>query len=307
MKRYIRADIVDIWEEPYDIRMAAAKNWEASPRTLMRLAEHEYDYSILGQVAINPNTPVEALKLLAKSPFAGVRAYVAKNPNTPSELLVRMYNKEAVTSTAPLCAIAANQNTPPKILAKLADHFDEIVRSNVAKNPNIPENALDKLSNDVMFAVQEAATYNPNCKNPEAILDFLGSQTQYTREQRRTLASNPKTSLALLTRLADDRDSVTQGFVAKHTNIPTSLLEKLSKSKYGFVQHCVAKNPNTPTYILVNLSKHAEEINDEWGLADDIIAHPNTPVAIIEKFAQSEDDLIRRGAELRLQELNRNR
>lgn len=303
MKRYVRADVVDIWEEPYNKRMEVAQSLDTSPRVLMRLAEHEYDYSILGQVAINPNTPVEALKLLAESPFAGVRACVTKNPNTSPELLRDIYNKTRVTATAPLCAIGANPKTPSDILRKLAGHYDEVVRSYVAKNPSTPDDALDQLTHDSMFMVQEAATYNPKCKNPEEILNYLGTMTSYTSEQLRTLACNPKTPVDLLLKLSKDRDPWVVGSVVRNPNTPISLLKQLSNHKSGFVRHCLAKNARTPSNILAKLSNGLDVSNDDWGMADALIANPNTPISVIRKFAQSDSDMIRRAAEARLQQL----
>lgn len=53
---------------------------------------------------------------------------------------------------------AANPNTPPHLLEKLAKDRSEYVRHKVATNPSTPHNILEKLANDRSRFVSEAAT-----------------------------------------------------------------------------------------------------------------------------------------------------
>jgi hypothetical protein len=98
------------------------------------------------ELALNPNTPPEALTLLARDEDSWVRYEVASNPNTPPETLT--------------------------ILAQ--DKFWD-VRWNVASNPNTPPETLTILARDKVWCVRTTAKQNPNY-NPVKELKVTAKQ-----------------------------------------------------------------------------------------------------------------------------------
>jgi hypothetical protein len=85
------------------------------------------------ELAQNPNTPTETLKVLATDEDYGFRCYVAKNPNTPAETLNVLATDEY---SYVRCWVAQNPNIPVETLKVLATDEDSWVRYAVARNPN---------------------------------------------------------------------------------------------------------------------------------------------------------------------------
>ena len=91
---------------------------------------------------------------------------VANNPNTPPEILAKLADGGGILIRK---VVANNPNTPPEILAKLADDEDWIVRSTVARNQNTPLEILAKLSEDEYVVVRRTVANNPNYSSRNSI------------------------------------------------------------------------------------------------------------------------------------------
>ncbi len=70
-------------------------------------------------------------------------------------------------STYDRCVIAVNKNTPPEVLARLANDVDHHVRYHVAKNPNTLPETLDRLVDEFPYNV----AINPN--TPQYLKEYL--------------------------------------------------------------------------------------------------------------------------------------
>ncbi len=66
---------------------------------------------------------------------------------------------------------AADPNTPPEVLEKLANNGDDDIRYYVARNPNTPLYVLEKLVNHDIWLVRYSVTLNPN--TPKYIKTYL--------------------------------------------------------------------------------------------------------------------------------------
>jgi hypothetical protein len=124
------------------------------------------------ELAKNPNTPVETLKVLATDKDFWVRSRVAQNPNTPVETL-----KVFATDEFPWVrwGVAQNPNTPVETLKVLAtDKFYRVLWE-VAKNPNTPVETLIVLATDEFSGVRSRVAENPNYKTQTLEL----TQVQY--------------------------------------------------------------------------------------------------------------------------------
>ena len=91
------------------------------------------------ELAQNPNTLPETLKVLATDEDPYVRYDVAKNPNTPVETLKFL---ETDKDSSVRCKVALNPNTLPETLKVLATDEDYCVRCYVAQNPNYKTQTL---------------------------------------------------------------------------------------------------------------------------------------------------------------------
>lgn len=84
MKRYIRADIVDINDEDSEFIYEHAFTSE-NPRELARLAKSS-DFRVREIVAKNPNTSIDTLWELTNDTHIGVRMGIINNPAAPHEI-----------------------------------------------------------------------------------------------------------------------------------------------------------------------------------------------------------------------------
>jgi len=199
MKRYIKAAIVPLFDEPLDVLREIASNPDTPVETLVSLYDQfnqdsgNYEYFIMLDLASNPSTPVDILEhfcnhrinhsirnavasnpsttlplleKLYKGSSYDVRRYIADNPNVSVELLRKMSESEPdiTEDYYGMCsAIAANEKTPSDILEKLSTSRNGYVRAYVAENPNTSLDVLRRmLINDKNYWVQYYITKNPN-------------------------------------------------------------------------------------------------------------------------------------------------
>ena len=85
-------------------------------------------------IASNLNTPREALEFLAQNGQYGVRKAVAANPNTPKKILLSLLNDISGIRHA----VASNPNAPVEALYKLAKDSVAQVRKSALVHPNAP-------------------------------------------------------------------------------------------------------------------------------------------------------------------------
>ena len=94
MKRYIRADVTDIFDENLEARKAAAKDPRTRPSVLDRLADDE-DHIIHVFVAANPSTSTETLtKLAERANYDILQRAIIANPNTPEKIILNIIAAE---------------------------------------------------------------------------------------------------------------------------------------------------------------------------------------------------------------------
>jgi len=184
------SDIPDDYVDDICVELAA---YSDDPEVLLELAKDEY-WKVREFVSENPNTPLEALKILSEDDDKDVRVYVAQNPNTTIDILEQlMYDEEwevrwevarnpniSIDMLRQLAndkneqvriQVAANPNTPSDVLRNLANDENEQVKFEVARNFNTPEDVLRELANDEGAYVRAVVVENPNI--PVDVLSVL--------------------------------------------------------------------------------------------------------------------------------------
>lgn len=141
---------------------------------------------------------------------------------------------------------------PKNVLYAFANVPRNIVKTNVAKNPNTSSEALNVLAEDTDYFVLMYVTKHNNVTT-EILNKVYGKTTNGT--VMGILAESAKTSPEVFSKLAqhDQISIVTK--VAKNPICPPEVLAELSKSNIGEVRVEVAKNPNTPVEVLKFLSE----------------------------------------------------
>lgn len=179
MKRYIKADIIDISEDDRNSKLTIASDPNTRPATLDRLAlEHTRNPSeVLKAVAANPSTPPKTLQRIAEQfSGSGIVGTALENPNMSEEVLRRFAEN---TNYFNRISVARNPNTPKDILSKLAHDDIKFVRRNVANNPNTPADVLAQLVVDDWKFVRWDALSNPNI-DPAVREEFYEEPDIYT-------------------------------------------------------------------------------------------------------------------------------
>jgi len=177
--------------------------------------------------------------------------------------------------------VAANNNTPPEALALLAKDNDGDVRQLVAKNSNTLPETLVLLAKDYHAFVRMSVADNKN--TPTETLAFLAKDNdEYVR---RNVAENNNTSPETLTLLSKDNNTNVREFVASNKHTSTEILALLAKDYYKFVRINVARNNNTSPETLSLLAK-----DDDFDVRRSVAKNNNTPQEILALLATKDND-----------------
>ncbi len=148
----------------YLVRQAVCENPNVPKQILDILARDEHGdvrktvrYQWIKQ-AKRKRATVQELEALAAKPSEDIKIAVAANPNTPAKLLEKLLGQGS-----PLLrkTIAQNDNVPVKLLQRLAQDDAADVRAHIAKNPRTPMETLEQLRQDSNPRVSLALAENP--------------------------------------------------------------------------------------------------------------------------------------------------
>jgi hypothetical protein len=162
--------------------------------------------AVMRKVVRNPNTPVEALVILAASPDDYVLSDVCGNKRTPVNILRERCAKDsylvhwslAANFSAPADLLEAlprardkyvahglayNPNTPLPVLRELAKHEDPLVRQGVAVNPSADTALLTDLSRDPVDYVSRQAVLRLQ-NGPRPVPDLARQPENRAQPQR---------------------------------------------------------------------------------------------------------------------------
>ncbi|MGD1912520.1 MAG: hypothetical protein ACFB2X_17225 [Rivularia sp. (in: cyanobacteria)] len=246
---------------------------------------------------------------LLKMLDAEVRLYIAESLNT-SEQVLAMLARDSYSKVRAM--VAQNPHTPINIVEQLMGDISDIVREAVAYHPLTPLNLHQQ------FQLQLEAIENP--VTSEDVLRQL-STSQWMRI-RLGVAAHSNTPTDILLQLASsDEDVMVRKAVALNLNSPVEALEKLAKDNDAWIVKIVATHPNNPAHIAPSLQKNTihDYINtaraqgipimpvyavydpnlltamaesSNYDTRQRVAQHPNTPIHILEKLADKEDNSI---------------
>lgn len=243
----------------------------------------------------------------------------AANETTPLPRLQRL----ATVSKELARIVALNPSTSPEFLRKLGSCNDAITRKNVAANPNIPIDLLWNLG--IQFPTQVI-------DNPIFSLLWLENPNLLQEIPTTTLVSLLKCEtipISILEQVANQSDEELQMAVTMNPQAPVTVLEKLIESKYSEVKQAAqlhiniagemnsgwneaAREAISTTHIDCVNQRNIEKLAcrgliSEW-MIEKIERNPknndphfikidsNTPIQVLEKWAQDENPYTRRAA-----------
>jgi len=147
-----------IWIAAHGGPVGAACAVDAPP-AILRLLARDADMFVRMNVGVNPNAPVDVLRYLAGDVNNNVLEAVAGNTNTPPDVL-RMFAKAEGRGNARLREyVAMNPNATADVLDILSKDDSGGVLFEVAKNPNTPRAARERLANISKSVRERAASH----------------------------------------------------------------------------------------------------------------------------------------------------
>lgn len=142
--------------------LAAAQDPATSAEALEELGE-DGNLDVKLQVALNPSTPNKTIEALAKDPT--LRYYLIFEHDAPSPVVEAVAVDEK-SKKPMLMAAARHHNASVAALDALSGHPDPEVRAEVARNPRVRQEILNRLAGDESEAVAHAARETLESRRP---------------------------------------------------------------------------------------------------------------------------------------------
>ena len=169
--------------DDYDALILALKNPNLSIADMYTFAEYDWDYR--SALAENPNLPDELLHKLLNDEDDDVYKHLLWNPRLSESDI-----KKLVESLTPEFTSYSTifDKTSPIVLERLSKYCtDGDTLENIARNPNVSPEILERLSNSEDIDVRCRVANNENISQ-ETIKKLLKDPSAYVRE---CLAANP--------------------------------------------------------------------------------------------------------------------
>jgi hypothetical protein len=266
------------------------------------------------QEAKDPTTtPARLRELFHSGAFSSIHVHLAKNPNIPADLLLKLgedfpeqmmrnpafelfsLENPAFFSTIPEKTLQnlSWRELPVGFARFLARHANDMIRQNIARAKETPEDVLLSLAQDRVSWVRGEVAKSARAplealqlflqkqefvfwvlSNPGTPAQILESFIRRAKELRRGIAENPSAPLRLLQRLAQDDSFEVREQVALNPAASAELLIRLARDPNEGVKARLAQHTKAPAEALAILARSPAKIVRDYALL-----HPNTPEA----------------------------
>ncbi len=238
------------------------------------------------------STNEQVLAILATDSYSKVRAMVAQNPHTPIDIVEQLMGD---VSDIVREAVAYHPHTP------LTLHQQFQIQLEATENP-VSEDVLRQLSTSQWMRIRLGVAAHSNTQKD--VLVQLASDEDVM--VRKAVALNVNSTVAALEQLATDRDAWIGKIVAVHPNNPAKITPNLQTNTiYDYINTARAQGiPIMPVYAVYDpniLTAMAESTN--YDTRQRVAEHPNTPIHVLEKLVEKENNSI---LEIALTNLSRN-
>ncbi|WP_419927222.1 hypothetical protein [Candidatus Poriferisocius sp.] len=265
------------------------------------------DLRLLWLLAVNPNTPRDALGRLSRCDDSSVLSWVAYHPSAGRRTLERLARNRRWEVRRP---IAWNPSAPGRLIARLAADKHRKVRSAVAERRSLPEEVLEELAADRSLEVRAAAAANPElcerlvrqlaqdphprvraavARRPDAPPDVLAVLAEDADPGvREALGGNPSASPEAVACLAEDPVLGVRRAVCQRPEVPEDTIRQFARADDDWLRWGAAANTSTPPDVLEAL------VGDSDGQVRDAAArNPSIDEAVLERLAAHRDKYIR--------------
>ena len=176
--------------------------------------------------------------------------------------------------------MASNPTLPHRLMERLADHKDTLVRSNLAINPSLPSYLVEKLARDKQASVRSIIAKR-NDLTPKA-MEILSNDNHICVVA--DLALNPSLPSSLVEKLASHEDWFVRCSVAKRPDLSIRLMEMLSNDSKVWVLSDLALNPNLPSYLVEKLAS-----NEDWSVRCEVAKRQDLSIKSMEILSNDEN------------------
>jgi hypothetical protein len=206
-----------------------------------------------------------------------IRSYALRNESTPVAALLDYVDADDASDRATL---AAREDLPPTLLARLADDIEDFVRATVAENPSTPADTLRTLACDTSVNVRRAVGSNPNI--PLDLLFDLAVRTRLplhipridrasehelrgiaasrSARVRALAAARPDLPEDLCATLTDDPDPGVAKHLADRPGLNADDLRLLAARHGPRLYSAIARNPNCPPELLHTMARNSQTV-----------------------------------------------
>ncbi|WP_026942300.1 HEAT repeat domain-containing protein [Hellea balneolensis] len=258
------------------IRLKVAQRKDATAEALDALAD-DCDDIIRRLVARNKNTSRETLKKLSFDADLKVRTGVVENNSTDADTLEGLSFEECLDIDR---ALSSKSTAPGHILGRLVHHNDDIIRVNLARNPNISFEYLWEMANDSNKQVRSTVfkRLSQSKEIVKALTHFSKDDDENIRSQ---VAIHPQLSTDLLKTLSNDQEAWVRRNIVEHQDLSADMTEAFSYDTDLYVRASIAKQPTENTELLRRLSKDKEE-----HVRCAVAKNPSTPLKILKALSR---------------------
>jgi hypothetical protein len=216
------------------------------------------------------------------------RSARARNDAEIQALLDKAFAKDGSAESLQL-ALASSSETPPAVLARLAQSVDPRLVDVLLVNAALPGELLVKLFRrnpsiaDDSFDVADRLAENPT--TPATVLALLAKADD--EDLRISVAQNPKVPSTILAALAADESSDVRAEVARVAT-DARLLERLCKDDDEQVVAAAASNSVLDRARVIALSKASDPV-----ILAAVAKNPQAPVTVLARLAKNGDTSVR--------------
>ncbi|MFI0966291.1 hypothetical protein ACH4S8_33585 [Streptomyces sp. NPDC021080] len=252
------------------LRWTLAAREDLPPQVCARLAADPVP-GVRADLAENPATGEDVIRVLARDPDVPVRRGLARHPRVPLDVLTELARTAKVGATllpriatatsaeiedlarspdpAARMLAAQRRDLPPGTRDALARDPDAKVVKSVAPHPGLPEDLLRSMVDRHGARVLARVAANPGAS--PALLEFLTRQAPPPQKAFRAIARHPNASAeALLSCLADHE---ARPWAAVHPALPPRVIVDLLSDADVRVAEAAAANPSLPPAVMEDL------------------------------------------------------
>jgi hypothetical protein len=192
---------------------------------LLEQAIKEEDMALITSIALNRHASDDTLKKITSIENVNVHQFLIRNPRAPKEFL-RSFAEKNFKNIFTLEHIAKNPNTPDDIIEKLSRHSSYFVRKNVTANPNLKEDVALRLAMPTEILEVRIGMGRHYHGGSQQVLNLL--RQDKSDDVRYELAVNPNIDENTMLLLAGDEFENVRYGVVRNTNATKRVLEKLT-------------------------------------------------------------------------------